>query len=83
MLGRTPALSSSPGHAPIHDARCFAEGDVAAAAPTSAMISCAESAVSPITERVYNLGLDEFFAWYCPGALAGLYQGDYGSVALR
>lgn len=25
-----------------------------------------DSASSPITKRVYNLGLDEFFAWYSP-----------------
>jgi hypothetical protein len=37
-LVETPALSSSPGHTPIHEAKCFSEGKVAAAAPTSAMI---------------------------------------------
>ena len=32
-----------------------------------------DSVSSPITKRVYNLGLDEFFAWYA--------QGDCGSLA--
>src|SRR5262245_21253749 len=31
----TPALSSSPGHVPAHEESCFAEGNVAAVAPTS------------------------------------------------
>src|SRR5262245_12831356 len=44
-----PALSSLPGQAPIHEARCFADGKVAAVAPTSAMICCAESTPSPGT----------------------------------
>jgi hypothetical protein len=30
-----PAVSSLPGQAPIHDPRCFDEGNIAAAAPTS------------------------------------------------
>ncbi len=36
----TPALSSLAEQAPIHQARCFGEGNVAAVAPTSAMIYC-------------------------------------------
>ena len=32
-----PTLSSVPGHAPIHDASCLGEGNVAAVAPTSAI----------------------------------------------
>src|SRR5215467_4235261 len=43
----TSALSSSPGHAPTHDERCLAEGNVAAPAPTSAMICFAESTPKP------------------------------------
>src|ERR1039458_2388543 len=34
-----------------------------------------DSVSSPITERAYNLGLDEFFAWYGRGP-ARLHQGD-------
>src|SRR5713226_3969760 len=45
----TPALSSSPGHAPTQDESCLAEGKVAAVAPTSAMICCAESTPRPGT----------------------------------
>ena len=30
-----------------------------------------DSVSSPITKRVYNLGLDEFFAWYGQEARAG------------
>ena len=45
----TPALSSSPGHAPTHEESFSAEGKVAALAPTSAMICCAESTPSPGT----------------------------------
>src|SRR4030081_656734 len=30
-----------------------------------------DSVSSPITKRVYNLGLDEFFAWYCQEPRAG------------
>jgi hypothetical protein len=40
-------LSSSPGHAPTQEERCLPEGNVAAAAPTSAMICCAESTPRP------------------------------------
>ena len=36
----THALSSSPGHVPTHEESCFAEGNVAAVSPTSAMICC-------------------------------------------
>src|SRR5438876_6814638 len=45
----TPALSSSPGHAPTQDDKCFCEANVAALAPTSAMICCAESTPRPGT----------------------------------
>src|SRR5256885_8914068 len=45
----TPAVSSSPGHAPTQDESCLAEGKVAAVAPTSAMICCAESTPRPGT----------------------------------
>src|SRR6516225_5287749 len=38
----TPALSSSPGQAPTHEERHFAQGKFAAVGPTSAMISCAD-----------------------------------------
>ena len=31
-----------------------------------------DSVSSPITKRVYNLGLDEFFAWYSQEQRAGL-----------
>jgi hypothetical protein len=34
----TPALSSSPGHAPTQEERHFAEGKVATVGPTAAMI---------------------------------------------
>src|SRR4051812_50021560 len=30
-----------------------------------------DSVSSPITRRVYNLGLDEFFAWYCQEPRSG------------
>src|SRR6516165_1834575 len=49
LLRFTPALSSSPGHAPTHETRFFAEAKVAALAPTSAMICCAESTPKPGT----------------------------------
>ena len=42
-----PALSSSPGHAPIQEASRLAVANVAAVGPTSAMICCAESTPSP------------------------------------
>src|SRR6185437_6076826 len=44
-----PALSSSPGHAPTHEDRFLGEAKVAAVAPTSAMICCAESGPRPGT----------------------------------
>src|SRR6185369_7813005 len=34
-----------------------------------------DSVSSPITRRVYNLGLDEFFAWYALEPRAGLTKG--------
>src|SRR5262252_8743254 len=46
LLRFTPALSSSPGHAPTHETRFLAEAKVVALAPTSAMICCAESTPS-------------------------------------
>jgi hypothetical protein len=45
----TPALSSSPGQAPIHEASCCPDGKVAAVGPTSAMICHAESTPRPGT----------------------------------
>jgi hypothetical protein len=39
----TPALSSSPGHASTQEDKCFSEGKLAALAPASAMICCAEA----------------------------------------
>jgi hypothetical protein len=39
------------------------------------------SVSSPITRRVYNLGLDEFFEWYGQEASAGIYQGDRRRLA--
>ena len=43
----TPALSSFPGHAPTHEESFSVEGKVAALAPTSAIICCAESHSEP------------------------------------
>ena len=40
-----------------------------------------DSVSSPITKRVYNLGLDEFFAWYGRGATARLHQGHRQRLA--
>ena len=42
-----------------------------------------DSVSSPITKRVYNLGLDEFFALVRPGAAARLHQGDRGRLESR
>ena len=42
-----------------------------------------DSVSSPITKRVYNLGLDEFFAWFRPGTAARLHQGDRERLARR
>ena len=42
-----------------------------------------DSVSSPITKRVYNLGLDEFFRLVWPGAASGLYQGYRERVALE
>ena len=42
-LFETPALSCSPGQAPTHEAKFLADAKVAAVAPTSAIICCAES----------------------------------------
>jgi transposase len=44
-----PALSSSPGHAPTQEESCCGESKVAALAPTSAMICCAELTPRPGT----------------------------------
>ena len=51
-----PALSSVPGHAPIHDARCLGEGNVAAVAPTSAMIC--PSKVADYLKRFYGISTE-------------------------
>ena len=40
-----------------------------------------DSVSSPITKRVYNLGLDEFFAWYGLESRPGLHQGDRQRMA--
>jgi hypothetical protein len=47
LLWFTPALCSSPGHAPTHEESFSGEGKVSALAPTSAIICCAESTPSP------------------------------------
>src|SRR5579872_4789434 len=36
-----------------------------------------DSVSSPMTRRVYNLGLDEFFAWYGQEARAGFTKAVY------
>ena len=41
-----------------------------------------DSVSSPITRRVYNLGLDEFFAWFGQAAIR-LQQSDRMRVAGR
>ena len=46
-----PARSSSSGHAPIHENRLLGQAKVAAVAPTSAIICCAESGPRPGTYR--------------------------------
>jgi hypothetical protein len=38
-----------------------------------------DSVCPPITKRVYNPGLDEFFALVWPGAAAGLYE-EFGRL---
>src|SRR5215469_7136635 len=38
-----------------------------------------DSVSSPITKRVYNLGLDEFFAWFSQRAAARIYEGPPGA----
>jgi hypothetical protein len=40
-----------------------------------------DSVSSPITKRVYNMALDEFFGWVRPGAAARLHQGHRERVA--
>ena len=40
-----------------------------------------DSISSPITRRVYNLGLDEFIAWYTEEPPARFHQGDRERVA--
>jgi integrase len=40
-----------------------------------------DSVSSPITKRVYNLGLDEFIAWYAAEPRPGLYQGNSDRMA--
>ena len=39
-----------------------------------------DSVSSPITKRVYNLGLDQFFAWVRPGAAARLHQATVSAL---
>ena len=41
------------------------------------------SVSSPVTKRVYNLGLDEFFAWYVQEPRPGFYRGARGRLARR
>jgi hypothetical protein len=36
-----------------------------------------DGVLSPITRQVYNLGLDEFFAWYIVGPHAGFTKDDF------
>ena len=40
-----------------------------------------DSVSSPITKRVYNLGLDEFFTWYSQGPKPGFTNCDCGRLA--
>ena len=40
-----------------------------------------DSVSSPITKRVYNMALDEFYGLVPAGAAAGLHQGDRERVA--
>ena len=40
-----------------------------------------DSVSSPITRRVYNLGLDEFFAWYGQEPRPGFTEGNRGRLA--
>ena len=40
-----------------------------------------DSVSSPITKRVYNLGLDEFFAWFGRGTPARLHEGHRERLA--
>src|SRR5260370_367172 len=49
VLFDLPAVSSSPGHTPTHEARSFCDSKAAASAPTSAIISVADSTPKPAT----------------------------------
>ncbi len=49
VLFASPPLSSLPGHVPTHDAGALYVGNVAAGAPTSAIICIAESTPNPGT----------------------------------
>src|SRR5437016_12570475 len=49
VLWDSPALSSSPGHTPIHEDKAFSESKLVASAPTSAIIWIAESTPKPGT----------------------------------
>ena len=40
-----------------------------------------DSVSSPITKRVYNMALEESYAWVSAGAATELYQGDRERVA--
>ena len=40
-----------------------------------------DSVSSTITKRVYNMALEEFYAWVSVGAAAGLHQGHRERVA--
>ncbi len=40
-----------------------------------------DSVSSPISKRVYNMALDEFFGWVRPGAAARLHQGHRERMA--
>ena len=42
-----------------------------------------DSVSSPITKRFYNLGLDEFFAWYCQEPRAGSTKATVAALARR
>src|SRR5579872_1231614 len=42
-----------------------------------------DSVSSPITRRVYNLGLNEFFEWYGREPRAGLHERDRQRLACR
>src|SRR5258707_10605727 len=49
VLFDLPAVSSSPGHTPTHEARSFCDSKALASAPTSAIIWVADSTPKPGT----------------------------------